>query len=292
VTNPSTVRSQRSETLSDAEAVASDLTAASVPFEIATVAVPVAVSDRCDCVVYTGPDARAIETLAGSFPGAPLICYLDFEALAASPYDTIEFQMQVHNDYVETEVAALVPDGLPWGSKLEVSPAEVHIKTGTNRIFNCKLSLDDSIIRPGCDNDSGFLLTIWRRAEDSDEKWGSCFYFIRPRYKTELLLGKGYWVNRRIALHGKWRLSTQENIDITGEFPLFVRIRLAIHTAGEDEIIWRTVQMDSNGNFSMNIERDLVANENSLTAQAWFDRTDLLGSSVSEPLVINRSVIE
>ncbi|MDR8392221.1 hypothetical protein NC796_13795 [Aliifodinibius sp. S!AR15-10] len=216
----------------------------------------------------------------------------DFEALAASPYDTIEFQMQVHNDYVETEVAALVPDGLPWGSKLEVSPAEVHVKPGTNRIFNCKLSLDDSIIQPGCDNDSGFLLTIWRRAEDSDEKWGSCFYFIRPRYKTELRLGKGYWINRRIELHGQWRLSTQDNIDITGEFPLFVRIRLAIHTEGEDEIIWRTVQMDSNGNFSMNIERDLVANENSLTAQAWFDRTDLLGSSVSEPLVINRSVIE
>ena len=80
------------------------------------------------------------------------------------------------------------------GSKLEISPAEADIQPGKKRIFNCKLSLDDSIIRPGCNNDSGFLLTAMRRGAESDERWGSCFYFIRPRYKTEIEIQKGYWI--------------------------------------------------------------------------------------------------
>jgi hypothetical protein len=217
----------------------------------------------------------------------------DFEALAGSPFDPIEFQMQVHNDNTEAEIAALVPDGLPWGSRLEITPAEAHVLPGENRIFHCKLSLDDSIIQPGCDNDSGFLLTFWRRAEDSDEKWGSCFYYIRPRYKTELELERGHWVNMHIGVFGRWRLVTSEDIDLSGEFPLHVRIRLAIHKSDGDEVFWRTVPLDANGHFSLDIEGGIAESDGySITAQAWFDRTDLLGSSVSTARSIKRSIIQ
>jgi len=43
----------------------------------------------------------------------------DFEALGGSPYEKIEFQFQVHNDYVETEVATLIPEALPWDLNLK-----------------------------------------------------------------------------------------------------------------------------------------------------------------------------
>jgi len=46
----------------------------------------------------------------------------DFEAVTGSPYAPIVFPMQVHNDRVNTEIAALVPRGLPYGSKLTISP--------------------------------------------------------------------------------------------------------------------------------------------------------------------------
>lgn len=97
----------------------------------------------------------------------------DFEALTGSPYPLIHFPMQVHNDRTRTEVAALVPKGLPYGSKLTISPQEWAIPTGEARVFNCTLQLDEDIIRPGCDNDSGFLLTAWRRGGEADEIWGS-----------------------------------------------------------------------------------------------------------------------
>src|SRR5690606_29420487 len=78
----------------------------------------------------------------------------DFEALTSSPYPPIHFLMQVHNDRVETEIAALVPSVLPHGSKLTISPSEQAIPSDQARVFNCTLELDDAVIRPGCDNDS------------------------------------------------------------------------------------------------------------------------------------------
>jgi hypothetical protein len=216
----------------------------------------------------------------------------DFEALAASPYDLIEFQFQVHNDSVEPEIAALVPDYLPWGATLEVSPAEAKINPGQNFIFHCKLSLDDTIIRPGCNNDQGFLLTAWRRAQDSDEKWGSCFYFVRPRYKTQVRILRGYWKGYEVVINGEWKLVTEETVDLSGEPSRFVRVRALIEDFnGNIKTVWRNVAVQSNGLFTLDFTQLEVDQPKKAIVQAWFDRTNILGSSVSNVFEINYPII-
>jgi hypothetical protein len=214
----------------------------------------------------------------------------DFEALAGSPFEIIEFQFQVHNDRVNPEIATLVPEGLPWGARLEVSPAEAKIDSGKNKIFNCKLLLDNSVIKPGCNNDSSFLLTAWRRDNDSDEKWGSCFYFVRPRYKTEIIIKRGYWIDKQLNVYGIFRLSTTDNVDISADLPLYVRIRIEmIDTINKRHVEWIRLEVDSNGNFSTSIIGGIASNSGSnCTVQAWFDRTDLLSSSISNIMNFKR----
>lgn len=215
----------------------------------------------------------------------------DFEALAGSPFDEISFKMQVHNDRVGEERAVLVPDGLPWGAKLEVSPAEAVIPSGKSQTFACKLSVNDAVIKPGCNNDRGFLLTAWRRAEDSDEKWGSCFYFIRPRYKTQVVIESGYWVYSRMRLSGQWSLATTDDIDISSEKPLYVRLRIEID-GDNNNVHWFTLPVDNNGYFNLELQ-DGIADEGGkvFSAQVWFDRTQLLGSSISEVREYKRQFI-
>ncbi len=216
----------------------------------------------------------------------------DFEALAGSPFDPIDFQMQVHNDNVETEIARLVPDGLPWGARLDITPSEAHIPPGAGRIFQCQLRLDHRIIRPGCDNDKPFLLTAWRIAEDADVKWGSCLYHLRPRYKTELRIDQGYWAYERLGLSGRLELVTSDPVDASGEFPLEVRIRLSFRAQAGETVVWRRAWVDANGHFSLDLRGGLAAADgHAVTVQAWFDRTNLLGSSVSEPRDLKRSVL-
>ncbi len=217
----------------------------------------------------------------------------DFEALTSSPYDPVEFAFQVHNDYVESETAVLVPDRLPWGATLEVSPAEARIAPGKNQVFRCTLALDDQIIRPGCNNDEGFLLTAWRRAEDSDEKWGSCFYFIRPRFKTELIIKSGYWIHTRVTANGRLGVITDEPFDLSGQSPLHVRVRIEVDLGGSAaKTFWDTVPVNAIGQFTLDRRDDIFAKGALVTLQAWFDRTDLLGSSVSEPLELKQPVIQ
>ncbi len=212
----------------------------------------------------------------------------DFEALSGSSFEPIAFEFQVHNDYVEAELASLVPNSLPWGMTLEVSPAEAKIEPAQSAIFRCKLTLNPQIIQPGCTNDQGFLLTAWRRAEDSDEKWGSCFYFVRPRYKTKVNIMRGYWEAYRLFVVGEWLLTTDEEVDLSDQLPRFVRVRIEIEDADKDvRVLWRQVAVQENGLFRLEIP-DLEARDPAeATIQVWFDRTDLLGSSVSLPIVIN-----
>jgi hypothetical protein len=212
----------------------------------------------------------------------------DFEALSGSAYEQIAFEFQVHNGYVESEWASLVPNSLPWGMTLEVSPAEAKIEPGQSAIFRCNLTLDPQVIRPGCTNDQGFLLTAWRRADDSDEKWGSCFYFVRPRFKTKVNILRGYWTGSWLVAVGEWMLATDNTVDLSGEPSRFVRVRIEIKGPGRDvRVLWRNVAVQANGLFHLEI-RDLEETDPAqATLQVWFDRTDLLGSSVSLPRVIN-----
>ncbi|NNF63440.1 MAG: hypothetical protein HKN07_04200, partial [Acidimicrobiia bacterium] len=199
----------------------------------------------------------------------------DFEALAGSPYPPIDFRMQVHNDRLRTEIAALVPDGLRYGSKLTITPREWAIPSGEARIFNCRLELDETIIVPGCDNDSGFLLTAWRRGGEADENWGSCFYHVRPRYRTGIELLDGSWFHGRVRVYGRLMALTDTPLDLAEDMPLWVRVRMLPDAAGSDPH-WQTVQVLGDGSFTVDA---VIEDSKTMAVQAWFDRTDRLGSS-------------
>ncbi|WP_347331867.1 hypothetical protein [Marinimicrobium locisalis] len=212
----------------------------------------------------------------------------NFEALSGSPYAPISFAMQVHSDRREPEVASLVPDHLPHGAKLTISPREQTIPPGQARVFNCTLTLDEDIIRPGCDNDSGFLLSTWRRGAEADEIWGSCFYHIRPRHRTAIEITRTSWFNSQVQLYGRFSIKTDAYIDLADSMPLTARIRL-LPDAPELEPIWRTAVIQPDGSFTL---QDVVEVSKNMTAQAWFDRTDRLGSAVSKVVHIKQALLE
>ena len=212
----------------------------------------------------------------------------DFEALTSSPYEPITFPMQVHNDRPGREIAALVPSDLPYGSKLTISPREHTIPSGQSRIFNCTLELDNTVIRPGCNNDSGFLLTAWRRTNEADEIWGSSFYHIRPRYRTDLEMQQGSWFHDRVTLYGVLNILAETSIQLVDEQPLFARVRLLTDDPTATPI-WRTVQIQNNGVFNLDT---IVEQGKNMRVQAWFDRTDRLASSVSNEMILNRVFLE
>jgi hypothetical protein len=209
----------------------------------------------------------------------------DFEAVAGSPYDPIVFPMQVHNDRNQSETAALVPEGLRDGMKLTISPREHRIPSGEARIFTCTLELDRDVIRPGCDNDSGFLLTAWRRGGEADARWGSCFYHVRPRFKTMIELQQGSWFHGRMTLTGLMQPLTDAPLDLTEDMPLVARIRMLIDGG---QVIWRAAQIAADGSFSLDITQD---DGKVMVTQAWFDRTDRLASSVSNELTLKQAFV-
>ena len=172
--------------------------------------------------------------------------------------------------------------------KLTISPREWAIPSGEARVFNCSLELDRDVIRPGCDNDSGFLLTAWRRGGEADARWGSCFYHVRPRYKTRIELLRGYWYHGRVTLSGFLMPETETPLDLNDDMPLFARIRLQIDGEG-GQVVWRTAQIAPDGTFELDVTQD---KGKTLIAQAWFDRTDRLGSAVSNEWKMKQSFLE
>lgn len=212
----------------------------------------------------------------------------DFEPKSGSPFEVITFPMQVHNDRNATEVAALVPEGMRDGMKLTISPREHRIPSGEGRVFTCTLELDRNVIRPGCDNDSGFLLTAWRRGGEADARWGSCFYHVRPRFKTRIELLRGYWFHGRVTLSGLFVPETETQLDLNDDMPLAARIRLQMDGDG-GPVVWHTVPIAADGTFSLDVSQD---KGKFLTAQAWFDRTDRLGSAVSNEWKMKQSFLE
>ena len=196
-------------------------------------------------------------------------------------YDPIEFQFQVHNDALITESAYLCPYGLPWGATLEVTPGQADVPPGTAAIFNCRLTLDGDIIQPGCTNDQGFRLTAWRIADDADEQWGSCFYFVRPRVRTRIEIQKTDWYESDLSIYGRLSLDTDQQVSLDDHLPLRVRLRLEVDdpdVPGE----WAAAWVQAGGSFSVSRSDFTGPAGQRLRVQAWFDRTDLLSSSRSD----------
>jgi hypothetical protein len=206
-------------------------------------------------------------------------------------YDPIQFPFQVHNDATVVESAYLCPEGLPWGATLEVSPKQVDIAPGESAIFQCRLTLNPEIIKPGCANDQGFRLTAWRIAHDADERWGSCFYFLRPRIRTTLQIQKASWYESQLAVYGVLGLDTDQPVQLADQLPLRVRIRLEVTDTNGTTASWVQASVQPGGTFVYTRPdfNGLVPAQ--LRAQAWFDRTDLLGSSRSKLVACNHETI-
>lgn len=196
-------------------------------------------------------------------------------------YDPIQFPFQVHNDAKVIERAYLCPEGLPWGVTLEVSPAQADIAPGQTVIFQCRLTLNPAIIRPGCANDQGFRLTAWRIANDADERWGSCFYFLRPRVRTTLRIVQASWYETQLSVYGVLGLDTDQPVQLSDHLPLSVRVRLEVADASGSTARWVKASVQPGGAFTLTRPDFQGPVPAELRVQAWFDRTDLLASSRS-----------
>lgn len=197
-------------------------------------------------------------------------------------YDPIEFQFQVHNDARVVETAYLCPEGLPWGATLDITPAQADIPPGEAAIFLCRLTLDEHIIRPGCANDQGFRLTAWRIADDADERWGSCFYHVRPRVRTRLAIIRAAWYESRLSVYGQLGLDTDQPVQLSDQLPLQVRVRLE-HDGGNGTVVqWVPASVQAGGVFTVQRQDFGGPAGAELRIQAWFDRTDLLASARSD----------
>jgi hypothetical protein len=206
-------------------------------------------------------------------------------------YEPIHFPFQVHNDATVVERAYLCPEGLPWGATLEVAPKQADIAPGESAIFQCRLTLNPAIIKPGCANDQGFRLTAWRIAHDADERWGSCFYFLRPRVRTTLRILQASWYETQLSVYGVLGLDTDQPVELSEHLPLRVRVRLEVTDAEGSTARWVTANVQAGGAFTFTRPDFKGPVPAQLRAQAWFDRTDLLGSSRSGVVTCNHETI-
>jgi len=207
-------------------------------------------------------------------------------------YDPIQFSFQVHNDAKVIERAYLCPEGLPWGATLEVSPSQADVAPGETVIFQCRLTLNLDIIRPGCANDQGFRLTAWRIANDADERWGSCFYFVRPRVRTTLRIVRAGWYEYQLSVHGVLGLDTDQAVQLSDQLPLNVRVRLEVVDAnGATSSRWVMANVQPGGAFLFTRSDFKGPVPADLRVQAWFDRTDLLASSRSSVVTCQHETV-
>ena len=206
-------------------------------------------------------------------------------------YDPIDFAFQVHNDRKRIESAYLVPEGLMYGATLEVTPSQAEIEPGTSAIFSCRLSLDRAFIRPGCENDQGFELTAWRVHEHADERWGSCFYFVRPRVRTTLQITSASWYDTDLTVQGSLGLDTDTSVQLADQMPLRARVRLEVDAAGTLTSQWALASVQAGGSFVLSRKDFKGPFPAELRVQAWFDRTDLLASARSKPVVCQHQKI-
>ncbi len=205
-------------------------------------------------------------------------------------YDPIDFPFQVHNDAKVIERAYLCPEGLPYGATLEVTPRQAAIPPGEAAIFHCRLTLDEDIIRPGCTNDQGFRLTAWRIAEDADERWGSCFYFVRPRVRTKVRIVRASWYESQLSVYGVLSLDHRPERAAGGAVAAAGAIAAGDCRRQWVGKQWTTVPVQAGGAFVLTRADFKGLDPSELRIQAWFDRTDLLASSRSDVFTVKHGV--
>jgi hypothetical protein len=127
----------------------------------------------------------------------------------------------------------------------------------------------------------GFRLTAWRIANDADERWGSCFYFLRPRVRTTLRILQASWYETHLSIYGALGLDTDQPVQLADHLPLRVRVRLRWSLPARPRRAGR-LPACSRAVRSCSPDRTSWPGAADLRVQAWFDRTDLLASSRSE----------
>ncbi len=192
-----------------------------------------------------------------------------YEALSASPFAPIEFDFSVYNGGLTPEVAFLEPEGLPYGMRLTVTRYLRKIRAGETAIFHCRLELDESVIRTGCENDQRFRIHAWRKDAESSARWGGVEYEIQPREKTVTTLSGAWYSSNQIDLGGKVVPSPGGGT---------IRIRLAF---SNQQSRWVTVPLTSAGTFSWSDHAPAGSGE--LNAVARFEGNRKFGAAHSNP---------
>lgn len=76
-------------------------------------------------------------------------------------------------------------------------------------------------------------------------------------------------------------------IDLTKDQPLVAWIRM-LTDEPNGAVVWRAVPIQSDGRFVLNAT---VENGKTMVVEAWFDRTNQLGSSVSNEITLKQAFI-
>lgn len=107
-----------------------------------------------------------------------------------SPYEPVEFQFKVNNDFDRPIVVDLIPAGLADGMKLELERGYVVLAPDEEITLQGRLTLDENKIRPGprerrCDY--RFNLHAMQRTEDSVLPFGGISIGVAPGVKSRLV---------------------------------------------------------------------------------------------------------
>lgn len=173
-----------------------------------------------------------------------------YEDKFGSPFEPVEFDFSVHNAGIRPELAYLEPDGLPYGMQLTVTPPFRTIASGKTAIFQCKLELDERIIRTGCENDRRFRIHAWREDPESSARWGGVEYEIRPREKTQAQLAGTWDEGHNIELKGTVSPAPGGGVvRIRLDFPQLQPTWIAVNCAPAGQFEWKGKA--PSGNFSV-----------------------------------------